>query len=461
MTLAQDLARRITATQFDQLTAGALRYAKIGLLDTIAVAIAGAADEASAIVRRVAATQQGPALLWGTDRRASALDAAFANGVAANVLDFDDCTDNLGGHPSSPVLPALIALAEERHATGRDLLTAYVAGFETETCLGRGVNFHHYEKGWHPTSTLGVFGAAAACARLLGLDDERTTRALALCASLAAGVKSNLGSMGKPMHIGNASRSGLLAALLAAEGYTGNPDALEHPHGFLELFNGRGTYDIARILEKWGEPWDIEMPGIAVKQYPCCLSTQSAVDLMLDLVRKNDLARDNVTMIEARVAARRLEHTNRPQPRSALDSKLSIQYVLARALTDRAVILPHFEGDAYRDPAVQQVMKRVSVGTFDAETLQALGDSGAVVTLTSKDGRIISGRIGRPVGHEPGAPIPQPLHRAKYDGCVAGRLTPQQAGALYDQVQAFENVADVRRFTASFEVSRTPLRAAV
>ena len=97
-----------------------------------------------------------------------ALDAAFANGISANVLDYDDCTENLGGHPSAPILPALLALAEERRASGRDVLTAYVAGFELETALGRGVNFHHYEKGWHPTATLGVFGAAAACARRTG-----------------------------------------------------------------------------------------------------------------------------------------------------------------------------------------------------------------------------------------------------------------------------------------------------
>src|SRR5687768_9731515 len=187
MTLAQELANRIAGTTHDALTPAAIRSAKVGLLDTIAVGIAGSSEDAAVISRRITGSEAGNALVWGTAQRTIPLEAAFLNGIAANVLDFDDCTDNLGGHPSAPILPALIALAEERRASGRDVLTAYVAGFETETSLGRGVNFHHYEKGWHPTATLGVFGAAAACARLLGLAPDEIARALALCASLASG----------------------------------------------------------------------------------------------------------------------------------------------------------------------------------------------------------------------------------------------------------------------------------
>lgn len=461
MTIVQELARHIVATTYGQVTSKSLAYAKIGLLDTIAVGVAGASEDAAVIARKVGGGEAGSALVWGTSQRTKALDAAFLNGIAANVLDYDDCTDNLGGHPSSPILPALVALAEERHASGRDLLTAYVVGFETETNLGRGVNFHHYEKGWHPTATLGVFGAAAACARLLRLDEEQTARALALCASLAAGVKSNLGSMAKPMHIGQASRSGLLAALLAAEGFTGNPDALEHHHGFLDVFNGPGTYSIDRILEKWGTPWDIEMPGIAIKQYPCCLSTQSAIDLMLDLVKKHDVRPGQVRRIDVGVAARRLDHTNRPQPRSALDSKLSVQYVLARALTDRAVSLPHFEGEAFREQSVQSAAALVRAQPLQEETVAQLGDFGASIKITLDDGRMCEGTIGRPVGHTPGVPIPAHLLKAKFEACVSRALTHRQAEALYDAVQDFENVGDVRRFTMLFEAAQAaPVRLA-
>lgn len=451
MTLAEELAARITATAFEQITPQALHYAKIGVLDTLAVGIAGAGEEAALIARRVTGAAAGPALLWGSDQRVSALDAAFINGIAANVLDFDDCTDNLGGHPSSPILPALIALAEERGASGRDVITAYVAGFETETCLGRGVNFHHYEKGWHPTATLGVFGAAAACARLMMLGTDQTTRALALCASLAAGIKSNLGSMAKPMHIGHSSRNGLMAARLAAEGFTGNADALEHHHGFLELFNGTGNYDIGRILAKWGTPWDIEMPGIAIKQYPCCLSTQAAVDVMLQLTREHDLRLGEVARVDARIAARRLAHTDRPSPRSALDAKLSAQYVLARALANREVTLPHFEGDSYRDPAIRQAMALVHVVPLDAQTLAREGDSYADVVVTLQDGGTLKGSIERPVGHHAGVPLAADLHRNKFEGCVHRHMGRQKMDDFYGTVQALEQLKDVRELTARIE----------
>ncbi len=459
MTLAGELATRIVATSFEQITAQAMHYAKIGVLDTMAVGIAGSGDEAALIARRVSGAADGPALVWGTDTRISTLDAAFVNGVAANVLDFDDCTDNLGGHPSSPILPALIGLAEERGASGREVLTAYVAGFEIETCLGRGVNFYHYEKGWHPTSTLGVFGAAAACAKLMGLGEEQTMRALALCASLAAGVKSNLGSMAKPMHIGHCSRSGLLAARLAAEGFTGNADALEHHQGFLEVFNGAGNYDIDRILAKWGTPWEIEMPGIAIKQYPCCLSTQAAVDAMIQVTCEHNIQLEEVARVDARISARRLEHTNRPAPRSALDAKLSAQYVLARALVDRGVTLSHFEGDSYRDPEIQRAMALVHVVPLDAQTLAREGDFFADVAVTLKNGRSVAGRIDRPVGHHAGVPLAPDLLRTKFESCVHRHLGRQQMDDFYMAVQTLEQIDNVRELTDRIVVA--PRRPAV
>ena len=449
MTLARELAERISTTSYDQLSRQALDYAKIGLLDTLGVGVAGSQDDAAVIARRTIAPPPGAALVWGTRGRATPLDAAFMNAIAANVLDFDDCTDNLGGHPSAPVLPALLALAEQLGARGRDVLIAYVVGFETETQLGRGVNFYHYEKGWHPTATLGVFGAGAACARLLALDVERTTCALSLCASMAAGIKSNLGSMGKPLHIGQASRSGLLAARLAAEGFTGNADALEHHQGFLELFNGPGNYSIERILEKWGTPWDIEMPGIAIKQYPCCLSTQSAVDLMLRLVREQNLRPDQVARVHSKTSSRRLDHTNRPQPRSALDAKLSIQYVLARALTDRCVALEHFEGDAYRNPAAKQAMELIHATAADPDS--PLPDMGAEISIALKDGRQLSGSIDYPIGHAPGKPLADESLAAKFTACTSRILPSEQREKIVNAVASFEEISDLRAFMALLE----------
>jgi 2-methylcitrate dehydratase PrpD len=448
MTVARELARRIVAMRFEQLTPGALRGARIGLLDTLGVGVAGALDDAAVIARRVVGSTPGAALVWGTRQRTDPLEAAFLNGIAANVLDFDDCTPSLGGHPSAPLLPALLALGEKLGAAGTDVLTAYAAGFEVETRLGRGVNFHHYEKGWHPTAMLGVFGAAGASAKLLGLGEARTAHALALAASMAAGLKSNLGSMGKPMHVGQCGRNGLLAALLAAEGFTGNPDAFEHHQGFFEVFNGAGTYSIDAVLADWGDPWEIEMPGIAVKQHPCCLGTQSAVDLMLDLVHENDVAAGEVAKVSVRISGRRLAHTNRPTPRSALDAKLSIQYVLARALLDRRVGLEHFAGEAFGTAAVQQTMPLIDARPFERDDEP---DMGAQIEIRLKSGRTISGRIERPVGHAPGEPIEQEALERKFAACADQRLSPARAEEIVQTVAAFERLSDIRALTMLLE----------
>src|SRR6185437_6190249 len=201
------------------------------------------------------------------------LDAALVNGTAAHALDFDDVSNSLGGHPSAPILPALFALGEVLDCTGKDFIAAYVAGFETETRIARGVHFHHYEKGWHPTATLGVFGAAAASCHLLGLDRAKTAQALAIAASLASGIKANFGTMTKPLHVGHTARSGLFAALLAEGGFTADNAALEHQQGFLMVYNGAGNFAADAILKDWGRPYDVVNPGPAFKQYPCCGST--------------------------------------------------------------------------------------------------------------------------------------------------------------------------------------------
>lgn len=305
MTIAETLAERIAAVTFESLPPDAVHWAKVAILDTVGCILAGANEPCARIIGRQATigTTGGDCLVFGHDRRVGPLEAALINGTAAHALDYDDCSDTLGGHPSAPVLPALFALAETRGSNGRDFIAAYVTGWEAETRVARGINFHRYEKGWHPTATIGVFGAAAACARLMGLPPEQIARALALAATFSSGIKANFGTMTKPLHVGHAARNGLLAALLASDGFTARADAFEHKQGFLNVFNGAGNYDADRITDGWGDPWDIVSPGLAIKQYPCCGSTHPAIDAMLMLVREHDLKPSQVARIEAQTHA--------------------------------------------------------------------------------------------------------------------------------------------------------------
>src|SRR3954467_4963633 len=394
MTIIEGIAERIGAIRYDGLPLEAVDWAKMAILDTVGVTLAGAGEACAQIVERVLAAGAtniaGECAIFGTDRRAAPLDAALINGTASHALDFDDVSNSLGGHPSAPIVPTLFALAETLDCDGKAFITAYVAGFETETRIGRGVHFHHYEKGWHPTATLGVFGATAACCHLMELDQARTAQALAIAASLASGIKANFGTMTKPLHVGHTARNGLFAAQLAREGFTANDAALEHKQGFLQVFNGAGNFDAEKILADWGRPYDIVSPGLGIKMHPCCGSTHPAIDAMLALRAEHGIVPGKVARIESWTHPRRLAHTDRPDPQTGLDAKFSVQYCLARALLDGRIVLEHFEGEAFRDPAMRALMRRIHAAPFPQTEPGGGAPLGAEIRVTLDDGRMIA-----------------------------------------------------------------------
>ena len=460
MSFATELSNKINELQYNSLPADAVHWAKVGILDTVGVTIAGAAEDATRIVLGVSGSSSGPSLVFGHARRIGALDAALVNGTASHALDFDDCNNTLGGHPSVPILPALFALADETGATGRDFIAAYVAGFETECKLSMVVNFHQYTKGWHPTTTIGVFGSAAACAHLLKLSVEKTATALSIAASLAAGVKSNFGTMTKPLHVGHCARSGLFAALLARDGFTAGATAFEHKQGYFEVFNGAGNYDATKAIPAWANPLDITRPGIAIKSYPCCGSTHPAIDCMLELVQKHNLKPEQVARIDSWTHTRRLEHTNRPDPQSSLDAKFSVQYTLARALKDRTVKLEHFEGANWKDPATRAILPKIHVATYTTEQFPADNHFGAEVKVTLTDGRIVSTKTDQALGRSVDKPLPPDMLKAKFDNCAARALSTDNVARLYAAIQDFENAKDVREIAALAAGKGGPQRVA-
>lgn len=447
MTIATELANRICGLTFDALPDEAVHWARVGILDTVGVTLAGAPEPCAALARRVASPSSGQALLFGTTQRTAPAEAAWVNGTASHALDFDDCSNTLGGHPSAPVLPALFALADGTDLTGRDFITAYIAGFETETRIARAVNFYHYEKGWHPTATLGVFGAAAACSALLRLTPAKTVTALAIAASFSSGLKANFGTMTKPLHVGQSSRNGLTAALLAREGFTASDDAFEHGQGFFRVFNGDGHFDSDAVLHDWAAPLDIITPGIAIKSYPCCGSTHPAIDAMLWLVEHHDLPPDRVERVVSRTHQRRLRHTNRPHIRSALDAKFSVQYCLARALIDRQVVLSQFEGEAHNDPDVRALMARIEA-LPQPEKIPDDGEHfGADVEVFTKDGAHFAHSVQRPLGRTSANPLPAPRLEAKFLDCAQRSVTRTVAERALDLLRRFDTAPRAAELT--------------
>lgn len=449
MPLALEIAERVRALCYEDLPPEAIYWAKVGILDTTGVTIKGGRDPSTRIVDKLLAKNSpGSSVLFGLDRRVGALDAARINGVASHALDFDDCNNTLGGHPSAPILPGLYALADESGASGRDFITAYVAGFETECKISLGVNLYQYLKGWHPTATIGIFGAAAACGHLLKLSASQIATALSIAASMAAGVKSNLGTMTKPLHVGQCAHNGLFAALLAKEGFTASDTAFEGKQGYFDCFNGEGNFDMAKILPQWGDPFDIIKPGVGIKQYPCCASTHPAIDCMLGLIKTHDLKPADVEKIESYTHPRRLAHTNRPQPKSSVDAKFSVQYAVSRALVERKILAEYYDGDTYLDPAVQAVMKKVHAAPYTTAQFPADNHFGAEVRVTVTGGKVLSMKVDQPLGRTSSAPLPPELLRAKFENCIKGIVHDANIEPLYACIQAFENLPDVRAVTA-------------
>jgi 2-methylcitrate dehydratase PrpD len=451
MTVAFELARNINTIRYEDLPEQAIYWAKVAIIDTVGSLLAGVKEPCAKIVERVSGvgeTCEGPCLVFGGARRVRPLDAALINGTAAHALDYDDTSKTMSGHPSAVIVPPIIALGEEIDASGKSIIEAYVSGFETGTGIGRGVNFYHYEKGWHPTATLGVFGAAAACGRLLKLSDERLATALAICASLSAGVKANFGSMTKPLHVGFAGRNGLFAALLAKEEFTASGDAFEQSQGFFELFNGPGNYDANKITANWANPLDIVKTGISIKQYPCVYSTHAAVDAAILLRNKSPLNPEEIEEVEVCMHKRRLlPHTMRPAT-SGLNAKFSLPYIIARALIDGRLMIEHFEGDAYAEPAVQTLMGKIRTKPhFDDEK-----DYSGSVTVKFKDGTQRSEYVIMPRGRGPEYPLPDEDLKRKFENCASRLLPMDTVGTLYGQLKNLERLDSIRKMTSLIEI---------
>ena len=445
--LALILAERALSVKTQSLSPEIIASAKIAMSDTIGVTLLGASSDTAEIARQAAAIteQEGTATILGTTLRANQLDAAFANAVAGHAFDYDDFTELFGGHPSVPILPGLLAVGETTRATGSELIRAYIIGVELETRLALGVHFQHYEKGWHPTSTLGVFGAAAGCAYLLNLDATQTAQAIAIAASNASGIKANFGTMTKPLHIGQCARSGVLAAQLAAKGFTANPHALEAPQGFLDVYNGPGNYSIERILDKWFDPPLVLSPGINLKQFPCCGSTHPAIFAAIRLRERQRLDHKRIRRIEILTQPRRLPHTNQPHPQTSLESKFSIQYCVARALVDGQVTLADFENAAWEQTNITRLLSITQVGEHSDMVKLESGTFGAQVNIPLENQEQISERIDHGGGRGPDNPMTDTERRNKFVDCASRTLPNAQVSRLFDTLEQLERVHSISK----------------
>jgi 2-methylcitrate dehydratase PrpD len=447
MSATSTIAGFVAGHRWDDCPPPAVEAARRAILDCLGVMLAGAEEPPARIVERVARNEGGGPVctLVGTGLRSGALWAALFNGTAAHALDFDDTNFAMLGHPSAPVLAAALAAGELATATGQEVVHAFLLGFEVETTLGEVVNPGHYDRGWHATCTLGTLGAAAAAARLLGLDAGATATALAVAASQSSGLKENFGTMTKPFHAGHAARSGVLAALLAREGWTASDRAIEGPQGWVNVL-GAGAPRL-QALDNLGAPWKILTTGVAVKPYPSCACTHSIIDSALELRRAFGVRPSDVEEVVVGVNERVPRILIHAAPHTGLEAKFSAEFCVAAALAEPRVGIETFRDEKTQDPAVRGLMKRVRV-VVDPEIPGDLErQMWARLTLRLADGRTFE-IPPRPVPGHPSNPLSMAALRDKFDSGAGLVLPPERVGIVREMAERLDECPDLRSLTA-------------
>lgn len=352
-----DAARALT---FAALPGDVVTLVKHCLLDWCGVALAGTHDPLVTILRAQAEDEGGnPQATLVAGGWATASQAALINGAASHALDFDDVHLAMSGHPTVPIVPALLALAEGRGTSGRDFITAFVAGFETECRVGTLVMPEHYARGFHSTATIGAFASAAACARLLDLPAEQWGHAFGIAGTRAAGLKSMFGTMCKPLHAGAASQSGLQAATLAARGFTSNPAVLETEQGFAATHTT--TFNPDRAMAWPAEP--VALRGVLFKYHAACYGTHATIEALLALRDQHQLRSEQVRALRLHVPPGHLRMCNIPEPRTALEGKFSLRFTAALALVGDRTDEAAFTDAAVVEPTLVALRDRVTVQT--------------------------------------------------------------------------------------------------
>jgi 2-methylcitrate dehydratase PrpD len=443
--------------------AAAIESAHRQFIDVIAVMVPGAVEP---VTRRVFETVRtwgdGPCTAVGTGMGLAAPWAALVNGTAAHALDFDDNFDPAKAHATAVLAPAILAVAEAEGASGQACLDAYIAGLQILGRVGQGVNPAHRNRGWHATATVGAIGAAAACARLLGLKAYQAGMAVSIATSMAGGFMSQFGTMTKAMHAGLAAKSGVMAAYLAGSGVTAGEKTLDGPTGMNRLMVGP-DYEALRDnlthvehgqtlrfeTERIGEPLLILENGFRVKRFPNCGSAHRALDGLLELRERYGLTADNVAAVHVRAPVTHLNNLMYTDPKNPLEAKFSLEYGLAVALLSGDCRLSDFEGDAAMREEVRALYPIIHRHPVD----KAEGEFPTEVEAVLKDGRTVSTRIAMPLGSI-AAPFAMAQYWDKYEGCVAGLLSVERGVALRVALEGFEWLASVG---AVMEPLRNPL----
>jgi 2-methylcitrate dehydratase PrpD len=437
------LARFVTETDFSTISETTRANAKLHILDTLGVALAGVATPVAEITldycKNLGASTETS--IWGTRAKASVSTAAFANGLLAHALDFDDWDAFIHvGHPTSMMIGAALPLAESIGASGKDLLKAYALGIEV-VCKLAGNAPNVQDRGFHSTPVFGSLGAAVACASLLKLEPEKLKAALGVAASAAGGIHRQQGSMVKPFHAGNAARNGAEAALLAQAGFTADAAILEAPRGFCDTFFGPGKCDYEKMITDLGKPYFLESPGLGLKWHPCSAPQFLAADAALHLKREHDIRYEDVAKMEVSIPPLRYARHYAPEVKTGLRGKFAINYVVALCVLDGKLELATFTDEKVNQPRVQEAFGKVHV--ICDESIPEPGPY-CPVTVELKNGTRLTYTAKVAKGH-PQNPMTESEVLDKFRGNARLVISDKHAEELIGLVVKLETLDNVKR----------------
>jgi 2-methylcitrate dehydratase PrpD len=449
MSMTEDIAAFVASFNLKTAPAELLPRVREAFLDSFGVMLAGCREQSAQIAARWVRSQGAVGqctVIAAPDFRTSPANAALANGVAAHTLDYDHF-----GHQSAVMVPCVLAAGEADGVSGRVLIEAYVIGVEVSTLLAKGMSKSAQELGLHPAGVCGSLGATAAAARILSLGPEQIRVALGIAASLTAGLSQNFGTMVKPLHIGNAARNGIVAAELAALGFTANANIFDQQGGFFGALTDADTQEIL------GKKFRFSEPGIAFKAYPCPYSSQRAVDAVIKIAERHKVTPRDVIEIICAAAPNTFRVLIHHRPTTSLEAKFSLEYLLAAGLALKTINEECFELKHVNDPVMRELVTKVRV--VDAPTKRETPGEGAVTVQVRTPAAVYEETVSYAPGH-PKNPLSWQRLAAKYQACArhAGLSETAVASSL-DTLSRIDELGNIKELARLFAAGDSPASA--
>jgi 2-methylcitrate dehydratase PrpD len=432
----------------------ALTTAKRCIADGLGVMLAGSTQPAGRTVGAYvlsADRREESTVLGAQSFKTGAASAALANGTSGHALDWDDTqlatsADRVFGlltHPTIPALAAALAVGELHRVSGREFLEAFLTGFEVECKIAEAIHPNHYRMGFHSSGTVGTFGAVVAAAKLSGLDRARMGHALAIAASSAAGIRVGFGSMTKPLHVGRAAQNGVVAAELAARGFTGGADALDPPWGFFGAFSHGGGFDADRIVGKLGQPHTIVWPGVSIKPYPCGVLGHPTMDAMRRLVIDNDVQAERIKAIRVRAGSNILNPLRFEVARNELEAKFCPAFMVSAIALRRKAGIREFNDAFVQSAPVQELMRKVKRVLDPNIEAQGFAKILSTVEVDLDDGRTLVAHADERYRGGPELPFTRAELHEKFSECASLVHSPERADEIFRVIESIERLADI------------------